>query len=427
MTFDYSITKLKRIKCSNPECSHVYKVYDRKEPVINNPGCVVKECPKCKQKTRFRVWNVDYFAHTQGIVGVYEFDEESHSPELSTVQLGECLIEEVDTTYHEQSTLDLTPKKSFLSVIGEDNAISELKEKTEKQIDAELYWPLQAYLGSKLCMNGVEGLFVKVKKRKNASHDYSLFAKKLSNERAFNSNNMFLIQLGKVELKKQIDGLYTRDECLSILDFCLKRWALAAEQVIIAVPFIGFQYKNKKCKNQVLYYWAFLNSVLDMEKTALLTRKAEFNRLKQYLNELKDDETYDYKKYWGTLDQLQAAADEAGGKKKRGKTGNSEEQKQQQVYFTNKFHSKFYAGIYADKVEVLLGSYNVHEGDVLENLSFKEYTVSEFQKRYLDKIQKGVQLLHDNDSGGRILYYTVYGEEVKGSVQVLDDVIKKEF
>ena len=41
MMFDYSITRLKRVRCSNRECKHVFKVYDRREPVINDPGFVV--------------------------------------------------------------------------------------------------------------------------------------------------------------------------------------------------------------------------------------------------------------------------------------------------------------------------------------------------------------------------------------------------
>ena len=41
MMFGYSITRLKRVRCSNRECKHVFKVYDRGEPVINDPGFVV--------------------------------------------------------------------------------------------------------------------------------------------------------------------------------------------------------------------------------------------------------------------------------------------------------------------------------------------------------------------------------------------------
>ena len=41
MMFDYSITRLKCVRCSNHECQHVFKVYDRREPVINDPGFVV--------------------------------------------------------------------------------------------------------------------------------------------------------------------------------------------------------------------------------------------------------------------------------------------------------------------------------------------------------------------------------------------------
>ncbi len=34
MSFDYSVTKLKRVKCSNSNCNHVFRINDGREPVV---------------------------------------------------------------------------------------------------------------------------------------------------------------------------------------------------------------------------------------------------------------------------------------------------------------------------------------------------------------------------------------------------------
>ena len=423
MTFDYSITKLKRVKCTNPNCMHVFKVYDRKEPVINDPGFVVKECPECHSKTGMRVWNVDYFSKGNDVVGVYEYSEESSHPNLAMVPLGECLEQAADVALHSTKDIDLSPRIPICSILGINGNFPK-DECAKSKIEKDLYWARQAYLGSKNCMMGVEQMTIKVFRRKNAVRDFVLLGKRLDSERNFTTDNLVPVQYGRAPLSKRIDGLYTRDECLSILDFCLKRWTLTANEVIIAVPFIGFHYKNKRCKNQVLYFWAFLNSVLDMEKTVLLTRKTDFNRMKQYLNEQKQDETYDFKRYWGALDQLQAAADKAGAKKRKKTTEmfTDGQADRRQVYFTSSFHSKFYAGVYKDRVEVLVGSYNVHEGDILENLSFKTYTIAEFKTRYLERILPGGSLIKEYEKDNKTLYYTVKGDNMRQQVKELKDI-----
>ena len=427
MSFDYSITKLKRVKCSNSDCNHVFIVQDRQEPLFNDPGYVVKECPKCHCHTRFEVWNADYFEKKHDVVGVYMFDDDNIDSRLSSVPLGESLVQDMKAIT--EPRIDLTPNKSFWEIINQKEKQIELKEIVKEQLDKKMNCPKQLYLGGKMLMNGVEHIVVKNLRRKNAKKDYCLLAKRLSQsdhpEDAFNTDNLTPIHLGNINFSQKIDGLYTRNDCLAILNFFLKRWTLMSNQVVIAVPFIGFHYNNKRCKNQVLYFWAFLNSVLDMQKTLLLTRKTEFNRMKEYLNEQKNDETYDFKKYWGALDQLQAAAEEAGVKKKPGREKATEVTvTQHSVYFTSNFHSKFYAGVFKDRVEVVVGSYNVHEGDVLENLFFKVYKLEEFQAKYLGKILPDKKLLKEDGDVYRALYYTLNGNDIREEVKAWEDIIK---
>ena len=420
MTFDFSTTKLIIVKCSNRDCSHVYKIENRREPVINDPGFVVMKCPECHCNTRVKVWNYDYFKKKKGVVGVYECGEGKNHPELSSVTLGEIIEEE--TMEKKTSQIDLTLKISFWELMGYKKLGEAFNDEAKEVIDKKLDCALQASLSEKVFMDGVNRAIVKIPKRKNATKDFFLYAKQLLSVVSYDTRGMIPIHKGNLSLTKQIDGLYTRDECFSILDYCLRRWTMIANQVVITVPFIGFHYNNKRCKNQVLYFWSFLNNVLDMQKTLLITRKSEFNKLKVYLNEQKEGKTYDFMKYWGKLNQLLDAATSVGSKKIRSNKRKIE--KEQQVFYTNNFHSKFYAGVYEDRIEVLVGSYNVHEGNVFENLFFKEYSLEEFRTKYLNKILPGVKLIKGNTDVVRTLFFEVKGSEVSCDIKDLKDVIK---
>ncbi len=422
MMFDYSITKLKRVRCSNHECQHVFKVYDRREPIINDPGFVVVKCPVCQNETRFKVWNIDYFKKRKDVIATYEDSEESQNEKWLTCKLGECLEQDLEEIYKDNDIV-VAPKVSFWSLMGQKDSLR-LNDKLRNDIDEKLKAAENLWVSSKICMMGVDAIFVKVYNRKNACRDYFVYAKRPLMDNSFNTDDFFPIHKGNVSLEKRIDGLFTRDECLSILDFCLRRWAITSKQVVIAVPFIGLPYKNNRCKNQVLYFWAFLNSVLEMNKTMLFTRKTEFYRMREYLNEQKEKETYDFRKYWGKLDKLQTEADIASNRR-CGKSKKFKQMANQHVFFTNTFHSKFYAGIYDNSVELLVGSYNVHEGNVLENLTFKKCSISDFNERYLERILPGVDLLVKNEDNPNLIDITVFTDKVKYGTMRISEYIKE--
>ncbi len=46
-------------------------------------------------------------------------------------------------------------------------------------------------------------------------------------------------------------------------------------------------------------------------------------------------------------------------------------------------HAKFYCGMSSDGVEVLAGSFNIHEGTYVENIHLLKYEFADFAKRYL--------------------------------------------
>ncbi len=56
---------------------------------------------------------------------------------------------------------------------------------------------------------------------------------------------------------------------------------------------------------------------------------------------------------------------------------------EKKAFFKQDFHAKFYCGMSADHVEVLVGSFNIHEGSYVENIHLLRYEFADFARRYL--------------------------------------------
>lgn len=127
---------------------------------------------------------------------------------------------------------------------------------------------------------------------------------------------------------------------------------------------------------QIIKYWRWLDEIIDIGKTIFVTRKKTINRLKEALSN--KERTYDVLKEWDALSDLLKVADEYNGRKK------DASKSRVQTLGDSKFHAKFYAGIIDETVEVLMGSYNIHQGKSLENITFLRYPINEFQQKFLD-------------------------------------------
>ena len=166
-----------------------------------------------------------------------------------------------------------------------------------------------------------------------------------------------------------VDGIYSRDECIAILEKLLLRWRAAHSAVLLAAPFIGFNFPGAKKKIPNLWNWVL--KYTDPGKTLLITRKATFNLLKETAKDTEMD--IEFLKSWGLLNPTLATLDE------------------KKAFFKTDFHAKFYCGISADSVEILVGSFNIHEGSYVENIHLLSYSLEEFSKRYL----VGMQMFFD--------------------------------
>lgn len=158
-----------------------------------------------------------------------------------------------------------------------------------------------------------------------------------------------------------VDGIYSRDDCIAILEKLLLRWRALHSAVLLAAPFIGFNYPGTRKKVPELWNWVL--KYTDPNKTSLITRKATFKLLKDASKDTEQD--VELLKSWGILNPTVAALDE------------------KKAFFKTDFHAKFYCGISADSVEILVGSFNIHEGAYVENIHLLNYSFEEFRSRYL--------------------------------------------
>lgn len=166
-----------------------------------------------------------------------------------------------------------------------------------------------------------------------------------------------------------VDGIFSRDDCIAILEKLLLRWQAGHSTVLLAAPFIGFNFPD--ARKRVPNLWNWVLKYTNPAKTLLITRKATFNLLKEAAKDT--DMDVEFLKSWGLLNPTLSTLD------------------QKKAFFKNGFHAKFYCGISADTVEILVGSFNIHEGSYAENIHLLRYSLEEFSKRYL----VGMQMFFD--------------------------------
>lgn len=187
------------------------------------------------------------------------------------------------------------------------------------------------------------------------------FYREFSEDMSQTASEFWLVDVEGDEPALDVDGIYSRDDCITILEKLLLRWRALHSAVLLAAPFIGFNYPGARKKIPKLWNWVL--KYTDPSKTSLITRKATFKLLKDASKDTEQD--IEFLKSWGLLNSTVAALDE------------------KKAFFKTNFHAKFYCGVSADSVEILVGSFNIHEGSYVENIHLLTYTLEDFKERYL--------------------------------------------
>ena len=158
-----------------------------------------------------------------------------------------------------------------------------------------------------------------------------------------------------------IDGVFSRDDCISIFKKLLLRWRTRHRVVMLVVPFIGLDYPGRE-ENRV-DLWNMVLGNTDPSRTLLVTRRATYNGFVEAAKSQGIDISTLAK-----FNLLTPLVEELG---------------QKGALFKQQSHAKFYAAVGREQTEVLSGSFNIHSGKYAENLLFKTYDTKSFIDRYL--------------------------------------------
>ena len=358
-----SISSKKRVKCSNSSCNFVYQFQDIIHPLVNDKGYVVFKCPNCSNLTKTKVNNIDIYYSHSNFVRAYELYE--YTDDIIE-------MDSIDDDFKSEDKISVENKIWDTESIEFYRRCQTVIDQNSGKISEELKNIESAYLASINCARNIEKLCFKI----NIEGQDCLLIKRINSERDFTTDNLVFVGTNELKIKSLANGVYDRDYCYNILDNALRRWNVLSNLIVFVSPFIGFDYKTDKYDEQIIKYWRWLDEIIDIGKTIFVTRKKTINRLKEALNN--KERTYDVLKEWDALSDLLKVAAEYNGRKK------DASKSRVQTLGDSKFHAKFYAGIIDETVEVLMGSYNIHQGKSLENITFLRYPINEFQQKFLD-------------------------------------------
>ncbi|MGN2375617.1 hypothetical protein ACTFAO_18290 [Sphingobacterium spiritivorum] len=368
------------VKCPNPSCKGNIQLSIGKVPGgVNDSGGWILQCDNCGTKFPYEVKNPDDYSSVKSGATILDswdndvpeskirvlkkhdldsFPEDFSFDNLLFVQTGE---DEKPTFSDIEENIFFCPRcKTHLEPI----LYAQLSDKLpsiNKSINSYLNYYLKGRAGNP------DSIIVIVDYQCSCGFNTKGVLYKDFKERELpieEEHELILIDVIGADLEFTIDGVYDRDDCLSILQKLLIRWQVYYNKVFLAVPFIGFDFKNSEAQRVELWNWILKNTI--PHKTTLLTRKATLTSfLEGSANTGMDISVL---KDYGLLNPT---VDELTDKK---------------ALFKRDFHAKFYAGFDRKNAEVLVGSFNIHEGTYVENIHFKSYDFGDFFKKYILKM-----------------------------------------
>lgn len=387
------------VKCTNPTCQTNIQLSIGKVPFgINDSGGWVLECNSCQTKFPYKVKNpTDYSSVDSGAKildswdneienskaevlkkhNLENFPDDFHFDNLLFVQTGEY---EKPTFSDIEENIFFCPQcNTHLEPIAYAKLTTKL-ESINQAIRAYMNYYFKGRAGSP------DSIIVIANYKCSCKYETKLVLYKNFKERELpitNEHELILIDVVGANFELTVDGIYNRDSCLEVLQKLLIRWQVYYNRVFLAAPFIGFDFKNSEEQRIELWNWILKNTLPD--KTTLLTRKATFNSFLEGSTNTGLD--INVLKNYGLLNPT------------------VEELTEKKALFKRDFHAKFYAGFDRKSSEVLVGSFNIHEGGYVENIHFKKYDFGDFFSKYI--LRMGV--IFDPriiDESGDILFIT---------------------
>ncbi len=196
----------------------------------------------------------------------------------------------------------------------------------------------------------------------NCQAEYLAYFGKVINGDAdcdWNQSSHQLVNINQKIDRLKIMGTKSKTECLKILSTFLARWNVIAQEIILVTPFIGTQYQNAE---ELEESWNWIVKNTNPTKTRLITRTKTLNDFRK-----------EYPKFGKDIDLF------VNYELEPDIITNSEK--------LISSHSKFYAGIIGDRVELLSGSFNLVGGPSNEQISFDVLSLDFFKDNYLKPLK----------------------------------------
>jgi hypothetical protein len=159
-------------------------------------------------------------------------------------------------------------------------------------------------------------------------------------------------------LSDTLTGIVSKSDFMDLLEKLIARWNLLSDQIIVVSPFVGYAQMGNAKKLDV---WETVLSILDADRSVFLTRPTTWNDYKGAMES--DGIPLDLLERFDLQNRVVA-----------------------QRNSKHDFHAKFYAGVSADKCEILSGSANLVSGPSVENIAFHKMSKVHFNKRYIEKL-----------------------------------------
>ncbi|WP_168798049.1 hypothetical protein [Pacificoceanicola onchidii] len=353
-------TKRKNYAAKCPHCGDPHHYTELKFPMVNDRGTWVIKCNACSET--FAVDLKNPIESPAGNCRVIERYDDEEDPYAGSVEYA------TDRAVYRLAINDEDPVFDFN--VHPIYCCAETDEGLEKAALAELVaaigdirqqWGiiLNNYLARR--MPEVEHLLVSIKVPCSCSQTHvATFYRpfQIDPNASLELDGFLLADVSGVNLADVLSGIHTKSYLMDALDKLIVRWRLYKDQVLIAAPFVGHQWKSKSEKLEI---WERLLKQLDAKRTVFLTRSATWSGYKSALQETGLD--HDVLASYGLENQIVA-------------TGNKKQD----------FHAKVYIGI-GDQCEVFSGSANLVDGPSMENASFAVSPYNKVIKKYVDPLK----------------------------------------
>ena len=358
---------MKAVRCSNDKCAEVFHIHDMKIPGgINDRNEITIKCLKCGALSKVMIHNAvgKWRGDNYEVVDIRDLDDNEPYINSPNVAMTDG-FEDINAPLHSWEPSNDSPMwrdtdiNFELSASNSFNSVQKIIDKCMAQWD-------NGRLKSMPCAI-FEKIFISQNYKIGKKKYTAIWFKEIGEGEIHGSNNFYLIHHSKAN--NLIDGIYSRDQSLCYLERLLVRWRALCSEVIVATPFIGydFPFSKQKDKEELIELWDLLNGLLDMNKTIFFTRPRTYGALKKNQASI-ELVPADVRKKWDLMSNLQKVVDDPKTRAKMKKS----------------FHLKIYVGVFDAYVELFSGSFNVQKNSTIENMALRRLGKNQFKKNYMD-------------------------------------------